>query len=156
MENLTKEEAIRRHRLLWNYIADQIEEEEEVPWDCKKEAFEHFGWHIYDALSLCWCCEYAKNLWEKDETDEEKCFCDFCPLDWSGGENIIDATCANIPSNLVIEGSLPVSMPGLYGLWFEYSNLIRNDRYEPDIGKSVVIARTIANLPEKKEVKEHD
>ena len=154
MEELTREEAIRRHRLMWNWIADETEKTEKFI--DKHDAFKHFGWNLYDAVSSCWCCTYAKNLWEKDKTNKEKCFCDFCPLDWSGGENIIDATCANIPSNLVIEGSLPVSMPGLYNLWFKYSNLIRNDRYEPDIGKSVVIARTIANLPEKKEVKEHD
>lgn len=30
MAFLTKEECVRRHRLLWNYIADQIEEQEEV------------------------------------------------------------------------------------------------------------------------------
>lgn len=155
MKELIREEAIRRHRLMWNWMADEREKGNPVT---KKDAFKHFGWNIYDAVSLCWCCEYAKNLWQKDETDEEKHFCDFCPLDWSGGENIIRATCTciDIPSNLVIEGSLPVSMPGLYDLWVEYSNLIQNDCYKPDVGKTVTIARTIANLPEKKEVKEHD
>lgn len=43
MAFLTKEECVHRHRLLWNYIADQVEEQEEVPCNCKEEAFEHFG-----------------------------------------------------------------------------------------------------------------
>ena len=41
MAFLTKEECVRRHRLLWNYIANKILEQEEVPWNYKEEAFEH-------------------------------------------------------------------------------------------------------------------
>ena len=31
MAFLTKEECVRRHRLLWNYVADQILEQKKVP-----------------------------------------------------------------------------------------------------------------------------
>ena len=58
MAFLTKDECVRRHRLLWNYIADEILEQEEVPWDYKKEAFEHFGWHNGDMFNYCWACYY--------------------------------------------------------------------------------------------------
>ena len=42
MEELTREEAIRRHRLMWNWIADETEKIGE-PID-KSDAFKHFGW----------------------------------------------------------------------------------------------------------------
>lgn len=41
MAFLTKEECVRRHRLLWNYIADESERTGEMI--TKVDAFEHFG-----------------------------------------------------------------------------------------------------------------
>lgn len=43
MAFLTKEECVRRHRLLWNYVADQFLEQENASRNYKREAFEHFG-----------------------------------------------------------------------------------------------------------------
>ena len=153
MEELTREEAIRRHRLMWNWLADEIEKTGKQK--TKKEAFEHFGWNYQDIYASCWCCEYAGRLWRKDETDEEKLICDFCPLDWSVGENIIGATCTSIPGNFTIIGGIKPDWPGLYRLWVHYSSQLVSD-YEPDIEKAVILARTIANLPEKKEVQDND
>ena len=151
MEELTREEAIRRHRLMWNWIADETEKTGK-PVD-KIDAFEHFGWDRGEVLSSCWCCEYARHPWQKDEIK-----CDFCPLDWSVGNNIIGATCTHIPSSVTIEGSLPrtVTVHGLYRLWVRYIYALRNDDYKTNIKRAAAIARTIANLPEKKEVKEND
>ena len=53
MAFLTKEECVRRHRLLWNYVADQILEQKKVPWNYKEEAFEHFGWHNGVMFNYC-------------------------------------------------------------------------------------------------------
>lgn len=140
MEGLTREEAIRRHRLMWNWLADESEKGKLVR---KKDAFKHFGWNIYDAISLCWCCEYAENLWQIDETDEEKHLCDFCPLDWSNGKNkAIKANCSTISIRNGCERS------GLYRLWCCSITV--------DFVESSKLARIIANLPEKKEIKEHD
>ena len=60
MAFLTKEECVRRHRLLWNYVADQILEQKKVPWNYKEEAFEHFGWHNGDMFNYCWACYYCQ------------------------------------------------------------------------------------------------
>lgn len=154
MEELTREEAIRRHRLMWNWLADETERTREVV--IKRAAFKYFGWPYEEVHSSCWCCECAINLWQEDETDEEKIICDFCPLDWSIGNNIVRATCTSIPYDLEIVGSIPLSDHGLFTLWLVYSNLLKSDCYMPDIDKAVTVARTIANLPEKKEVKEDD
>lgn len=140
MEELTREEAIRRHRLMWNWLAKKGEKGKVVE---KKDAFEHFGWTTWDVVALCWCCEYAANSWAKDETDEKHSFCDFCPLDWSNGKNeAIKANCSKIS---IHDGR---KYPGLYDLWY--------DSITTDFAKSSKLARIIANLPEKKEVKEHD
>ena len=125
---------------MWNWIADEAEKTHKPV--TKMDAFDHFGWTRKDAIALCWCCEHAANLWAKDETDEEHSICDFCPLDWSNGKNeAIKANCSKIS---IHDGWCP----GLYDLWY--------DSITTDFAKSSKLARIIANLAEKKEVKEHD
>ena len=69
MLGLTKEEAIRRHRLMWNWIAQaSIQEQRCVQ---KVEALRHFEWNE-NIQSDCWCCEYAYDR------------CKFCPIKWPG------------------------------------------------------------------------
>lgn len=144
MKNLTKEEAIRRHRLMWNWMADETEKTEKFI--NKHDAFKHFGWNLYDAMSSCWCCTYAKNLWLKDKINKEKYFCDFCPLDWSNGrKEIAKAACR------VITTCAGFSHPGLYEEWY-----VATVNQEVTPAEASRLARIIANLPEKKEVKEHD
>ena len=53
MEELTREEAIRRHRLMWNWLADETEKIGELI--TKKDAFKHFGWDRSKVLASCWC-----------------------------------------------------------------------------------------------------
>lgn len=69
MIKLTKEEAIKRHRMLWNWIADETLRQKRFV--TKREAFAHFGWP--DILNHCWCCEYAAVS------------CRFCPINWGTG-----------------------------------------------------------------------
>lgn len=78
---LTKEEAIRRHRLMWNWIADETEKQERII--TKEDAFEHFNW---SEISMnCWCCEYD---------DLHRDGCHSCPIYWKGGHTIV-APCCN-------------------------------------------------------------
>ena len=146
MEELTREEAIRRHRLMWNWIADETEKTGE-PID-KSDAFKHFGWDEYEVRSSCWCCEwvYSKWKWNLDfDRVGYKLACSCCPLDWSNGEKkILKATCLTIMSN---DGH---TKDGLYDQWCFETSLLG------DPIKASKIARIIANLPEKKEVKEDD
>lgn len=70
---LTKAEAIRRHRLMWNWIAQtSIQEQQCVG---KDEAFEHFGWP--DIRAGCWCCEYIY-------VESGIYCCIKCPVVWDG------------------------------------------------------------------------
>lgn len=136
MAFLTKEECVRRHRLLWNYVADQILEQEEVPWDYKKEAFEHFGWslsvgHIF---SYCWACYYhsMKFLEMVDSPKYVRNFevnnCPYCLFDWTS--NKINY-CGN-----------------LYTLY----NQFLDSKLSDDWKKTARIAREIANMPVREDV----
>lgn len=69
MIELTKEEAIKRHRMLWNWIADETLRQKRFV--TKWEAFAHFGWP--DILNHCWCCEYSG------------AGCNLCLVDWGTG-----------------------------------------------------------------------
>ena len=146
MEKLTREEAICRHRLMWNWIADETEKTGE-PIN-KSDAFKHFGWDEYEVRSSCWCCEwvYSKWKWNLDfDRVGYKLSCSCCPLDWSNGEKeILKATCSNIMSN---DGHMKNGL---------YDQRVNVTFYEKDPIKASKITRIIANLPEKKEVKEDD
>lgn len=75
---LTKKEAIRRHRLMWNWIAQtSIQEQRCVT---KREALEHFGWNPVKLFADCWCCTYAEEKHKNQPLDSH--FCDFCPVQW--------------------------------------------------------------------------
>lgn len=91
----TKEECVRRHRLLWNYVADQILEQGTVPWNYKRKAFEHFGWSvpIGSIFSYCWGCYYnrmkrfemvddPKHINESEVND-----CPYCLFNWTSDGN---------------------------------------------------------------------
>ena len=132
---LTKEEAVRRHRELWNEIAEL----------CTESHFSSCGFSVFkiksmalNALgyddpikfpdSMCWACEYAiYNAIYLRRTN--KGICCFCPIKW--------------------KTELCYDKDGEYDMWRRY---IQDGNYE----KAAEMARVIANLPEKKEVKEND
>lgn len=75
-EKLTREEAIRLHRAMWNWIADVIEREQCVQdIDFLKCKFTREITPCQSIICNCYCCEFAcKN----DIVDD----CTLCPLDW--------------------------------------------------------------------------
>ena len=81
-ESLTKEEAVRRHRELWNKIAEMIKENggDTYDWDVedvKRHALKELGYN--EAISnKCWCCEYEKQNRLHDHV------CKNCPIRWHG------------------------------------------------------------------------
>lgn len=95
MAFLTKEECVRRHRLLWNYVADQFLEQENASSDYKRRAFEHFGWSvpIGSIFSYCWGCYYncMKRLEMVDDPKHIKeskvNTCPYCLFNWTSDEN---------------------------------------------------------------------
>ena len=142
MEELTREEAIRRHRLMWNWIADETEKTGEPI--SKGDAFKHFGWATREASCSCWCCEWVYQNSDFDRVSP-KAPCSYCPLDWSNGEKkILEADCCKIKT---CDGHTG------HGLFRQWANMTS---YEKDPTEASRLARIIANLPEKKEVKEDD
>ena len=71
---LTKEEAIKRHRMMWNWIAYETLRRKEFV--TKAAAVEHFGWNQSKMHSKCWCCTYVR----EDGT------CEKCPIQWPGSK----------------------------------------------------------------------
>lgn len=124
MFSLTKEEAIRKHRLMWNWIAQtSIQEQRCVS---KGEAFKHFFWRR-KIQSDCWCCEYS---FYKTKILEYKSGhimhpCDRCPVNWNP-----TMTC--------------YATDGLYSEFLDAS-------YANNYLKAAKIAYQIAELPEQKD-----
>lgn len=96
---LTKEEAIRKHRLMWNWIAQtSIQEQRCVS---KREALEHFGWNPVKLFADCWCCTYAEENYKNQlyyrrkfhllDSHLDSHFCDFCPVQWPNPEGCCSA-----------------------------------------------------------------
>lgn len=140
MENrrITKEEAIKRHRDMWNWIADEIEK-------CKytvsittmkdRYIFEHDIERYEYVKNNCYCCEYACN---EDLTVD----CEKCPLVWPSEEYIKpNYQCEAEYKNEYGEER--------YGLWWECK------KYYKDPSAWITqadLARQIANLPEREDV----
>lgn len=75
---LSREEAIKKHRDMWNWIADRImERKQSVIIDKLKQ--EYVVQHNECALHNCYLCQYSSEN-NKDNTWDERC--KECPLDW--------------------------------------------------------------------------
>lgn len=129
---LTKEEAIRRHRMMWKWIANETLRRRRCVRDW--EAFDHFRWDYYAAFEHEWCCEYAGRAAKAD--GEKIQTCRYCPIRW----NIYSehATCVNPPDHNVV---YPLS--GLLAYWSFAVN-------KEDWRTAAYYALYISMLPEKK------
>lgn len=126
---LTKEKAIEEHRKMWNWIADELEKPEilitkETVHDLKVRYCNANNWNLRNG---CFCCEYDEQF------ADDRCM--NCPILW-GTEDMVDDYYCECNTHEDIDG-----------LWWESNNLAKDGEYE---GASV-IARQIANLPEREE-----
>lgn len=124
---LTRKKAIENHRVMWNKVAELLEESHKkgegylgIPM-YKQQALKELGYD-YDNMpnSYCWCCEYDslpkfKNAYK----------CDNCPLTWG------DAGCCCDSHSI-------------------YSILIRRVK-DGVYDEAAELARQVANLPERTE-----
>lgn len=122
-EILTKEEAVRRHRELWNKVAEIIERDglEEYEYECdniKSAALKELGYNPKYVKDLCWCCEFIKY--------ENNLSCKMCPIQWSSEE--CNAYCSEAEFG---------------DFWDEVENRDEELAYE--------FAKIIANLPERED-----
>lgn len=125
---LTKEEAIKRHRELWNWVADETLKRKK----CVDKA-EYFEEHYTDQIprNTCWCCEYA----ERCSTTGIDCN-SLCPINWGTSGPV--PCCTN---------------DSLYSMYYDLidsTKLSVLSKHEARYAAGV--ARAIANLPERKDV----
>lgn len=80
---LSKEEAIRKHREMWNWIADRIKERKQLVNvdELKREYIEQ---HNENVEYSCYLCQYCADRIDYDERYEK---CKYCPLDWESDED---------------------------------------------------------------------
>lgn len=72
---MTRDEAVKKHRAMWGWIAEQIESRKRVR--CIPNLKHEFCQNNGDDPELgCYCCEYA---------NERSGGCGACPLEWPGG-----------------------------------------------------------------------
>lgn len=123
MDKLTKEEAIKKHREMWNWIADETERT-----NCCTSKFMYFESKNISSKEIpyhyCYCCEYA---------DQRVKGCMYCPIDWGSLAN--NYFCCDKYKDF-----------DDLGLFIEWSLTY-------DIKDAIRLARQIANLPEREEIK---
>ncbi len=132
MKTLTKDEAIRLHRKLWSWIAEETEKQgRKVE---KREYFKTMGVAEEDIpLDECYCCEFVSQLRQR----KYKGYClELCPLDW-GAEN-------DMGYKRVYDSIYPDTCKIGYGYFRQWLNT-----KSPE--EAAELARIIAELPEKEE-----
>ena len=151
---LTKQEAIKYHREMWNWIAEQYENGSEEQIEILKNNFTSSKYHRFICCN-CYCCEYAENI--KDEKlfythNFHRCY--YCPVIW-GNEKEADEyyktevapfNSSKKPYYCIGYSS---SIGGLFG---KISKLIKKSNVELKRKEIVELAKQIANLEERKDV----
>lgn len=135
--NISREEAIRKHREMWNWIAEQYENtlnEDDRPVTHLKKDFIKEHYPNDDPDSKCYCCEYAEKTL-KPELEKSEYICKRCPLEWP-------STCHEL---MCMHKTDDLNYDGLYEqiMW-------QSHPYVANYKKAASIAREIANLPERK------
>lgn len=120
---MTKQEAIKNHREMWNWIADKIEKEEMVlnVYELKKQYCKQF--RKFWTRNFCFLCGYASDYG-----------CSKCPVKWPSTAD--EYMCED-------------NGKGGDGLWIECYDM--HDKGYTDWQKQAKLARQIANLPEKED-----
>lgn len=91
---LTREEAISKHRKMWNWIADRIEEEKEDQ-DIEDLKIEYCHDEEVRVKNNCFCCEYIN------------CVCVFCPIKWE----------SKVENYMCIDEYKENDSEGIYSIW---------------------------------------
>lgn len=134
---LTRKETVKKHRDMWNWIADQLESGARESVDSLKEQYmENSGEENIE--HDCFLCHYARKITDRSILSG---MCDACPVLWGTEEKTNFAYCENGMKDE--EGCNT-------GLWFMCKEKTLSGKYKI----AAKIARKIANLPWKKEIKE--
>lgn len=122
--DLTREQAIKEHRKMWNWIADET-----INRQIKVTKWEYFyTFKFIEPIHLCYCCEYARNVCEeRKENSSIGSRCWYCPIKWGEEDS---ARCYDDECD----------PPALYSLWERLGNL--------EFEQAAYLAKQIAELPE--------
>lgn len=134
---LTKEVAIKEHRKMWNWIAEELENmADPETQDALMNVEELKEWYTASLnLNLhcdCFCCEYTVH-----NTPDIYMNCDKCPLVWGSENNAEDYFCE---SRVIINDRTLQR-----GLWLSCNMLSKEGKYK----EAAELAKIIAELPEK-------
>lgn len=133
--NISREEAIRKHREMWNWIAEQYENGSNVQVNHLKAKFvkkKHYPNDNPDSKS--YCCEYAGRVLNP-KIGGSRYNCERCPLEWS-------SICCEL---MCLHKNNELDSDGLYE-----QCMYQSRPYIANYKKAAIIAREIANLPERK------
>lgn len=132
--NISREEAIRKHREMWNWIAEQYENGDTVSACRLKQDFIKKYYPYDNPNSDCYCCAYTETVLEP-QCGGSLQNCKRCPLEWPSNQK--NLMCVYKTRSLITDG--------LYGRITYYT-----DPITAVYKKAASIAREIANLPERK------
>lgn len=122
MEKLTKKQAIKEHRKMWLWIAEQTEKKKRV---VRKYEYLDLYYPNADIEGYCFCCEYAYQ--------QREVMCKKCPIDW-------DSEC----DKYMCFDKTNFEDDNLYALWTEAGDT-------GNWKEAAKLARQIAELPESEE-----
>lgn len=126
---MTKSEAIENHRKMWNWIADQYEDEHGIHLmtDEMKNLYikDNLG-NNATVFNECFLCDYAFK-----ESCSMSSYCRYCPLEW--------------PDKKEYDGFFCETKSNNRANWVQCLNF----SYKEQFKDAARIARAIANLPEK-------
>ena len=147
---LTKQEAIKYHREMWNWIAEQYENGSEEQIEILKNNFTSSKYHEFIYCN-CYCCEYADNE-SLINTHDHRCYS--CPIIWGNEKEADEYYKTEVaPFNSFDK---PYYCIGYYrsidGLFSKISKLIKKSNVELKRKEIVELAKQIANLEERKDV----
>lgn len=132
---LTRKEAVQKHKDMWTWLAEQnqliVENGNDRVAVSKRDYFRPHGVPRKELPeNYCYACQYAQNQADKaNDTDK----CRYCPIDWTDNGRYENRRCV----------SRKAPKQSLYGR-FETANLI-----DGDVAECARVAEIIANLPER-------
>lgn len=140
---ISKKEAIRKHRMMWNWIADQYQYGSTKSVLELKQEFTRVNDPGVKIPSNCYCCMYAGergDFFTPISVNQSLYNCERCPLEWPASEGTKELMCYELTHT------------NEYGLGL-YSYVAMHTPILPGCGdphKVATVARKIANLPERK------
>lgn len=138
---MDRQEAIRKHREMWRWIADKTKEWRRPA--RKQDYIRERDPTLEKIISLCYLCEYAEHERPDTETDglRKDHSCKSCPIEWPNEEAVLKSGIRRITFCLGNPKPGNKSEIGLYKQW-----LLATERR--DWKKACELARRIAELPE--------